>query len=192
MISFVINIFDEPKDQVKDLVKSLKDTYAKCQVLLVYDGIERYKIRGTKELEGEHLKDPKNGGKWTHRYLSFANEHAEFKHIIKLDPDTKVITQATDLPTTNCIFGNVIETKFGKTTFKTVHGGALGFTNDVVQWITENEWMLNPKFISNARYNNFNDFMLRDVIAEQNIPLIHRTDFATGKASDETSTFVHH
>lgn len=188
---FVINRWDEGLEDVVKLVNDIHRVYPASNVSILYDGSSSLRIPGVENIECSKLKSPSNGGAWTDRYLSYFLTHCTEDYLIKLDPDSTVIKEMKDFPTEDCIFCRL-------SSRKVPHGGALGFTRGVVDRIVKGGWMLNPRFINNFRYNNYNDLMMRDVLAspqyrnmEEELKYVHRSDFSCGDVVHRDSTFSH-
>lgn len=194
MICFAIHAFNEPPERVIKTVAALRWAYPGCQVIFIEDGGRHYMIAGVPSITGERLKTPENGGRWTNRYLSLFLAQSTFDILIKVDPDTEVIKPASNFPKGNVIFSSVYTHNLGHgRTWRVPHGGALGFTRDAAREILSMRTMLNPRFINNPRYGQWNDVMLADVIEWRNMNLLERQDFACGpmKFIGPETTFTH-
>jgi hypothetical protein len=177
------------------LITKVNDVYPGSDVFLIEDGVEQKTFTGCRQFkETDHLKVPMCGGAWTHRYLQKYLKLSEADYLIKLDPDTKVLNPVQDLPEKMAIFAAVSERKAPNGTVHRVpHGGALGFTRNVAEWLVSSNAFLDQRFMSNIRYRSQQDIMLRDLAAWRELPLIDRPDFACGptRKKTKTSTFYH-
>ena len=170
MVCFIINVYDEPKQQVVDVVYILKCLYENCDILLLYDGAKKHNIGGILEFELPRVKTMENGCLWTHRYLQFFLEHSTKKYCIKIDPDTTPLRKFSDFPPTDCIFSKFIEMPLRLSYKMNVpHGGALGFTRGMAEKLVSSGILLLEKFKNSLFYRNMNDFMLSDIIRDNGL-----------------------
>jgi hypothetical protein len=167
MICFVLNCFNEPEDQVQSVINRIRSVYPNSVLQLNDDRVDR-------------LKTPSNGGAWTHRYLTLAIESG-CEHIIKVDPDTEILSAVQNLPTDDCIFCRVREVQMGDHLLRVPAGGALGFTRGMAQRIVGGKYFLQDRYKSNVRYGNYNDLMLMDIVWRNKLPMIDRPDFCCGR-----------
>lgn len=188
-LCFLIHVFDETPRQVQTLLDKLADVYPNADKLLLEDGVPQKTFKGcTKLAHEQRLKVPAHGGAWTHRYLENFLKGSTATHLIKLDPDTKVVSELTGLPDGLAIFGAIGEIKTPRGVDRMPHGGALGFTRSAVQWLVSTKVFLDPFLCGNPRYLNHQDVMLRDLAVKHQIPLLDRPDFACGFGRKRTKT----
>jgi hypothetical protein len=167
MICFVLNRFNEPDEQVQTVINRIRSVYPNSVLQLNDDRVD-------------HLKSPKNGGAWTHRYLTSAVSSG-CDHIIKVDPDTEILSAVENLPTQDCIFCRVREVQIGDRLFRIPAGGALGFTRGAAQHIVDEKYFLQDCYKDNIRFANYNDIMLMDIVWRNKLPMIDRPDFCCGR-----------
>lgn len=195
MICFALHAFDEPEEQVARTASRLAEVYPGAEVFLVEDGGNTYDhVQCSQRFRGDHLKTKESGGAWTHRYLGLYLLNSVAPYLVKVDPDTEVLKEATDFPQGEAVFSAVFahDLGFGKT-WRMPHGGALGFTRAMALRLHSSKALLHPRFKDSPRYYDFNDIMLGQVIREERLNLVERTDFACGKTKVVTveSTFAH-
>jgi len=184
MICFIINYFDENPDQIGGLINRLKLVYgADCQILMIGDGgATSCAFMGHNgDAMFDHLKTPNNGGAWTHRYLDYFLKNSTEKYLIKIDPDTEVLSMAKNLPVEDCVFCRVRDVTLGNVLFRIPAGGALGFTRGIAERIVNEGYFLKDYYRSNVRFDNFNDLMLMDIASRYNVPMVDRPDFCCGR-----------
>jgi hypothetical protein len=196
MICFIVNVYEEPEEEVEALLNCLRAHYPLAKIVLFEDGGHEYpQDWGDFHRRFEHRKTPLWGGFWTHRYLDQALRAYPAEHYIKVDPDTSIVKAAQSLPDGEAIFSAVYTHDLGDRKYRIPHGGALGFTRAAARRIVDDRLMLRATFCHPVfgRYGAYNDLMLADAILIHDLNLEERTDFACGKSKSmgPDTTFAH-
>lgn len=169
---FIINIYKEDVEQIKHLIKQIKTFYPICDIILIYDGVDKITIDGCIEISGDRLKYPYQDGRWTQRYLKEYLSRSDAEYLIKLDPDCSVIKEYIIPMDYIGVFGYVNLIGLGKWNY-ILQGGRYGIDRGSVKLIVESE-----KLLSNfEKYKNIQDLMMTDVLHQLNIKSTICKDF---------------
>lgn len=172
MFCFLINIYKEDVEQIKNLVKQIKSFYPNNDIVLVYDGVDKICIDGCVEIMGERLKYPYHDGRWTQRYLKEYLNTSKSEYLIKLDPDCSVVKQYTIPKNYIGVFGYVNLIGLGEWNY-ILQGGRYGIDRTSVESIVAS----NKLFSNFEKYKNIQDLMMTDVLHQLNIKSTICKDF---------------
>ena len=173
------NIYKEPDQQIKDLVRKLKSLNYK-NIVCYFDGLHSSKLgiwlhqnKVDYYFNTYRLKARNQGGLITQNYLvRFALSLCNCDYLIKIDPDTIPQKYLDAFPATvGCNYNSEK---------RHIYGGCVVWSRSTAKTVVSSGYLLDPKYC-NSKYNYYNhrlkekvacqDLIIYDVLERLEIPI---------------------
>lgn len=157
VLGFVINLSDEPAEQLQTCLMRLRYHYPESPVVVIEDGLASHDIESVAHQynahhnRGSYLKRAECGGRWWNRSLHAAVQLG-CEYVLKIDPDTWINRRFTHLPTGSLSRGIAGRVHNAGTSKEVIQGGAQLFHHTAIERILASGVLNGPQLRSVYAY----------------------------------------